>query len=161
MAINFNSLPTKGPGGLVENGAYIGVIDMAEMKAPKDPSKPDFLNVRYTLKKDGQVKGTMYDIFTESDSEIARYKLYRFLVALGLDSLQTFELKDLPKLILHKELELDVTTQKNEGYADKNVVDVFSNDIFRPITGESEIHASDAADAKPAVNTTQEDNLSY
>lgn len=158
MAINFNSLPKTGPSSIVESGVYIGVIDMAEMKAPKDPTKPDFLNVRYTLKKDGQVKGTMYDIFTESDSEIARFKLYRFLVALGLDSLQTFELRDLPKLILNKELEMDVTIQKSEGYADKNVVDVFSNDIFRPITGESEINAPDAADATPATPT---DNLSY
>ena len=157
MAINFNELPKENPNNaVIPAGAYIGKIETAEMKTSKDPNKAMYLNVRYSLQdKNGTPKGSLYDIFTESDAEIPRYKLARFLIALGLDSLKTFELKDLPKLIIQKRLEIDVTIQKTEGYPDKNVVDVFTNDIFRPVSvdGGPTIAASDADDASNSDET--------
>lgn len=161
MPINFNTLPTNNPNNaVITPGVYVGTIESAEMKPAKDPTKPAYLSLRYSLKDlEGNAKGSLYDIITESDAEIPRYKLGRFLTALGLSTLQVFELKDLPKLILHKSLEMDITVQKTEGYPDKNVVDVFTNDIFRPVssTGDSTIAAPDADDA----NTTAPDELDY
>ena len=167
MAINFNNLPQTNPNNkVIEPGSYLGTIELAEMRTAKDPAKPPYLNIRYSLKdkETGVAKGSLYDIITESDAEISRFKLFRFMTALGLDTLESFDLKDLPKLIMHKTLELDISVQKSEGYPDKNVVDVFTNDIFRPVenntqNGDTLFNAEDAEDAE---NTESEsDNLDY
>lgn len=182
MAINFNSLPTDKPNNLPESGTYYATIDSAEMKQGKDPTKPPYLNICLAIRdKQGKSCGKIYDILSESDKELVQYKLARFLIALDLAKLGTFELADLVKVIKNKQLIVDVKQEEaKDGYPAKAVVDVFGGSIyyplseattifgtatpkqesmldsFKPIEEDSlEIFASDAAD----VHTAEDDDF--
>ena len=176
MAINFDTLPGNNPmGQLIPEGTYFATIDKAEMKAPKnDPSKPDYLNLQYTITDaNGKSYGKLFDMLTESDSDVVRYKLKRFITALEIPITGTFNLKDLTKIIVGKRFIVDITIQsdKNRQYADKSVVDVFKNEIYYPLSeataifgtvtpdaSEPEIKASDAVDAPENQAPTSEDS---
>lgn len=134
--INFNSLPTDKPNALPENGAYFATIESAEMKQGKDPTKPPYLNIALALKdKHGKSCGKIFDIISESDKELVQYKLARFLIALDLAKLGTFELVDLVKIIKNKQLIVDVKQEEaRDGYPAKAVVDVFAGSIYYPIS---------------------------
>ena len=166
MALNFDMLPDTAPGGsVIPEGTYYATIDNIEMKAAKDVSKPDYLNVTYQIKtKEGKILGKVFDIFTESESDIARYKLKRFILALELPITGTFELKDLTKICKNKTLIVDLKVEEKEGYAPKTIVDVFKNNIFYSVNeaatifgtdgiavaaSENVINASDAEDSAP------------
>ena len=129
--INFSSLPTNKPNSLPESGTYYATIDSAEMKQSKDPTKPMYLNMGLALKdKYGKSCGKIFDILAESDKELIQYKIARFLIALGLDKLGSFELADLVKVIKNKQLIVDVKQEEaKDGYPAKAVVDavLFSN----------------------------------
>ena len=182
MAINFDTLPGNNPmGQLIPEGTYYATIEKAEMKAPKnDTSKPDYLNLQYAITDaDGKSYGKLFDMLTESDSDVMRYKLKRFITALEIPITGTFNLKDLTKIIVGKRFIVDITIQsdKNGQYADKSVVDVFKNEIFYPLSeataifgtvtpdaserhrqSEPEIEASDAVDAPENQAPTSEDS---
>lgn len=132
MAINFNSLPSNRPTNLPATGTYYAVIESAEMRQGQDPTKPPYLNMCLALKdKSGRAVGKIYDILSESDKELVQYKLARFLMALDLAKLGTFELADLAKLIKNKQLIVDVKQEESQnGYPAKAVVDVFKNNIY-------------------------------
>lgn len=134
--INFNSLPTDKPNSLPESGTYYATIESAEMKQGKDPTKPPYLNVALSLKdKSGKSCGKIFDIFSESDKELVQYKLARFLIALNLDKLGSFELVDLVKVIKNKQLIVDVKQEEaKDNYPAKAVVDVFAGEIYYPIS---------------------------
>lgn len=136
MAINFNSLPTDKPNSLPENGPYYATIESAEMKQGKDPTKPPYLNIALTLKdKYGKSCGKIFDILSESNKELVQYKLARFLIALDLAKLGTFELIDLVKIIKNKQLIVDVKQEEaKDGYPAKAVVDVFAGNIYYPMS---------------------------
>ena len=176
MAINFNSLPTDKPNALPENGAYYATIESAEMKQGKDPTKPPYLNIALALKdKHGKSCGKIFDILSESDKELVQYKLARFIIALGLAKLGTFELLDLARIIKNKQLIVDVKQEEaKDGYPAKAVVDVFAGSIYYPISDAANIfgtevrpestkdnadvltiNASDAAD----VHTAEDDDF--
>lgn len=141
MAINFNSLPTNKPVNLPETGTYYATIDSAEMKQGQDPTKPKYLNICLGLKdKMGKACGKIYDILSESDKELVQYKLARFLTALSLTNLGTFELADLIKIIKNKQLIVDVKQEEaKDNYPAKSVVDVFKNGIYYPMSEASAI----------------------
>ena len=134
--INFNSLPTDKPMNLPETGTYYATIDSAEMKQGQDTTKPPYLNMSLTLKnKEGKSCGKIYDILSESDKELVQYKLARFLIALNLAQLGTFELADLIKVIKNKQLIVDVKQEEaKDGYPAKAVVDVFKGSIYYPMS---------------------------
>lgn len=136
MAINFNSLPTDKPNSLPESGPYYATIESAEMKQGKDPTKPPYLNIALALKdKHGKSCGKIFDILSESDKELVQYKLARFLIALDLAKLGTFELIDLVKIIKNKQLIVDVKQEEaKDGYPAKAVVDVFAGNIYYPMS---------------------------
>lgn len=176
MAINFDALPNNNPmGQTIPEGTYYATIDKAEMRAPKDdPSKPDYLNLQYSIKgADGKSYGKLFDIISESDHDIVRYKLQRFITALQLPITGTFQLKDLTKIIVNKQLIVDIKVDPGKnGYADKSVVDVFKNEIYYPLSEASAIFgtvspqaeeptiaASDAVDATPT--TSNEGDTEY
>lgn len=146
MAINFNSLPTNKPMNLPETGTYYATIDGAEMKQGQDTTKPPYLNICLGLKdKMGKSCGKIYDILSDSDKELVQYKLARFLTALNLTNLGTFELADLVKVIKNKQLIVDVKQEEaKDGYPAKSVVDVFKNSIYYPISEASTIFGSTA-----------------
>jgi hypothetical protein len=165
--INFNALPNERPNALPEIGAYYALIEKAEMKSSKTPGKSDYLNLTLALtSKDGKACGKVFDMLTESDSDIVRYKIQRFFTALGLPITDTFELKDLVKIVPGKKFICDITIDDpkkkdpTSTYPAKAVVDVFSGMIYYSLadanaifgvenpTGEDKIDAPDAADAE-------------
>lgn len=141
MAINFNSLPTDKPNALPDNGTYYATIESAEMKQGKDPTKPPYLNIALALKdKYGKACGKIFDIISESDKELVQYKLARFILALDLAKLGTFELVDLVKIIKNKQLIVDVKQEEaKDGYPAKAVVDVFAGSIYYPMSDATTI----------------------
>lgn len=141
MAINFSSLPTDKPVNLPENGTYYATIESAEMKQGKDPTKPPYLNIALAIRdKNGKSCGKIFDIISESDKELVQYKLARFVLALGLEKLGTFELVDLVKIIKGKQLIVDVKQEEaNNGYPAKAVVDVFAGSIYYPMSDATTI----------------------
>lgn len=159
MAINFDALPDKSPNMLQAKGTYFATIESAEMKQGKDPAKPPYLNLKFGLKDAmGKSAGKLYDIMAESEHNIVRYKLQRFIKALELPITGEFELADLAKIVTGKKLILDLTIdEKSDPH--KNVVDVFSGAIFYPVAEahtlfpcyaveDTGINAPDAEDAK-------------
>ena len=164
--INFNSLPTDKPNALPESGTYYATIESAEMKPPKDPTKPMYLNMGLALKdRYGKACGKIFDILAESDKELIQYKIARFLLALGLDKLGSFELADLVKVIKNKTLIVDVKQEEaKDGYPAKAVVDVFSGSIYYSLDEASTIFGSDTttpttpAPAKPTDINVIDDN---
>ena len=146
MAINFNSLPTDKPNSLPENGTYYGTIESAEMKQGKDPTKPPYLNIGIALKdKNGKSCGKIFDIISESDKELVQYKLARFIIALDLARLGTFELVDLVKIIKNKQLIVEVKQEEaKNGYPAKAVVDAFAGSIYYPMSEATSIFGTAA-----------------
>ena len=82
MAINFNSLPTEKPamGTIIPKGMYVGTIKKAEMRQPKDESKPEYLNLEIDVTDPvSQMNlGKIWVILTESEAPLPRYQLSRF-----------------------------------------------------------------------------------
>lgn len=134
--INFSSLPTSKPNNLPETGRYYATIDSAEMKQGQDPTKPPYLNLCLALRnKEGKNCGKIYDILSESDKELVQFKLARFVLALGLERLGSFELADLVKLIKNKQLIVDVKQEEaKDNFPAKSVVDVFRDGIYYPMS---------------------------
>lgn len=141
MSINFNALPKERPDNLPESGTYYGTITSAEMKQPKDPTKNPYLNICIALKdKTGKDCGRIYDILSESDKELVQYKLSRFIIALGLEKLGSFELVDLIKVIKNKQLIVDVKQEDpKDGYPAKAVVNLFDGSVYYPMSAAQEI----------------------
>ena len=90
-----------------------------------------------------------------------RYKLQRFITALEIPLSGTFELKDLCKIIPGKNFVVDIMREEREGQRPQGVVDIFTNEIYYPMSQASEIfeivggspfiNAADALDAQPTL----------
>lgn len=138
MAINFNSLPTEKPamGTIIAKGNYKVKIVKAEMKQPKDETKPEYLNLELDVTDiiSGTSMGKIWAILTESEAALPRYQLARFIKALNLPITGNFELKDLTKMVVNKELRADICPEeKKDGSApQRSIIDV-SADIFYPL----------------------------
>lgn len=157
--INFDSLPTSKPVQTIPAGTYTAVIASAEMKKAKDPAKPDYLNTRLEILDDkGNKLGSIFDIITESEAQLARYKLKRFISALEL-KLTNFELKDLTKIIVGKKFKVDLKIETQEGYADRTVVDALTNEIYYPLSDDTDypFDAVDSAETTPNSEITGTD----
>lgn len=172
MAINFDSLPSNKPFSVPVPGTYFATIETAEMKQGKDTSKPPYLNLKYKLKTaDGKAAGTLFDIITESEHSLMQYKLKRFLIAIGVSFEGEFELKDISKLCVGKEIILDTKIEEGtDGKQDRAVVDLFTNEIYYPISDAKElfgegvatpdiINATDAKDSTAETVETVEDEF--
>lgn len=140
MSINFDSVPKENPFGLPEPGIYYAVIKEAVMKDAKDASKPQYLNIKYELQDaNSNVKGVMYDIMAESDSQVVLYKIGRFCRACGIPLTGSIELRDLAKIIVGKKIVVDVKIDdSNEKYI-KPVVDLFSKEAYYTAAEYSEL----------------------
>ena len=150
MTINFDALPGEKPISLPDPGTYYFKIEKPHMKAPKDSTKPNYLNMQLALKtSDGRSAGKIFDIITESDHELMRYKLQRFIKALGIPITGQFELKDLPKIVEGKEGICDISHQESEQYPTKAQIDIFSGDIYYPLSMAKELFQLPADDDTP------------
>lgn len=162
MAINFDSLPGNKPFSVPNPGTYYATIEAADMKQGKDASKPPYLNLKYKLKtQDGKAAGVIFDIIAESEHSLMQYKLKRFLIALGITFEGEFELKDISKLCVGKEIIVDTKIEEGtDGRQSRAVVDLFTNEIYYNISEANEvfgetatavINASDAEDAADKI----------
>lgn len=156
--LNFDNLPKDRPGGsVVEKGTYLATVKTAVMK--KSSAGNPYLEVQLNCTSlDGSCSTTVFDKLFDSDKPLLQYKLAQFIRALQLNLRGNFELKDLAKIIIDKKCMVALKIEQSEGYADKNVVDVFDNFVFSPVspTDNSDLpfDASDAADAnRPAEGT--------
>lgn len=161
MAISFDDLPNNKPNNTIKKGSYYATIEIAEMKQPQNPTKPPYLNMLFALKDDsGKSVGKIYDILTESDKPLLKYKLGRFIKALKLENtLTTFELSDLCKIVKNKELIVDVTPEKqNNEETGRTVVDVFTNEIYYPISEAKTIFKKNPAEVEIINEDDAEDS---
>lgn len=131
MAIQFDSLPTTNEYKPVAD-VYLAHIEEAEMRKPKTEGKPMYLNMKYRLTKhNGKSGGVMYDGQFESDKQLMKYKLGRFLQACGIPLVGTMELKDIANLVLNKDIVVDTSVDES-GNQPKLQVDLFGREAYYP-----------------------------
>lgn len=161
--MNFDSLPNEKPAGfVVPEGTYKGKISDAQMRQPKDTSKPMYLNFKIDLfdYKTGEKVGSIFDGLYESEANLLLYKLKRFMLATDI-KLTQFELSDLAKLINGKEILVDVKTEKQEGRQERSVVDVTKNQIYYPLSEAGSVFGDDAEASDDKIQATDSiDNMS-
>lgn len=160
MGINFDALPNSKPNAIPEKGSYFACIEKAEMKQPKDAAKPPYLNLTLALKTgDGKSCGKLFDMLSESDHEVVRYKLKRFIEALQIPITGNFELKDLCKIVVGKSLIVDVTKDEKDGQPARAVVDVFTNEVYYPMSDASVIFGHEVSEDDAPFTFDAEDAL--
>ena len=164
MAINFDTLPESIEGGgsnkIIPKGTYYATIERAEMKTPKKKpdgtQNPDYLNLMLKIKDvTGKDVGIIWDIISESTNDYARYKLRRFIIALGIKITPNLaiELKDLVKISPNVKMIVDISQDKEN----KNQIDIFSGDVYYHISEAEKVFGSadnlfvDASDAEDAA----------
>ncbi len=146
MAINFNSLPSEKPsvGTIIPKGTYRVKIAKADMRQPKDETKPEYLNLELDVTDEASMTpmGKMWAIITESEAPLPRYQLSRLIKALNLPITGEFELKDLTKMVVNKELRADICPEepKDGSAPKKSVIDV-SAEIFYPLNDTTMVAA--------------------
>ena len=167
MGINFNSLPQEKPamGSIIPKGTYVGTIIKAEMKSPKyDDSKPDYLSIqmKVTDPVSQSDMGMIFPVFTESEAALPRYQLGRLITALNLPITGEFELKDLTKMVVNKQLKVDVCPEKTKDGADpqRSVVDIEAQ-CFYPLSDGIEEAAEALLAAEPEQATAPAQMSSY
>lgn len=163
MSINMNSLPGEKPSmnSVIPKGNYHAKIIKSEMKTPKTPGRPDYLSAECNITDpvSGASMGKFWINLYESDAQLVRYQLGRFIKAVGLNITGEFELKDLTKMINGRELMVDICPEerKDGGAPQRSVVDI-SADCFYPVQDMTEedpsavfMNAVSAPEAAPAV----------
>lgn len=144
MAINMNSLPTEKPSmsAVIPKGCYIAKIVKAEMKTPKS-GKADYFSAECDITDpvSNTGMGKFWINLFESDANLPRYQLARFIRALGLNIVGEFELKDLTKMVNNKSLMVDICPDKDN---ERSIVDI-SADCFYPV---EKVNAMDQAAAE-------------
>ena len=163
MAINYDSLPSTKPVSTVPTGFYKATIAKAEMKVSKSSGNP-YLSVQYDIRDDKGNTGKLFDMQFDSEKEFLRYKLQRFLTALGLNLTGSFELKDLCKLVNGKQFIVDVGIEDaKDGNPARNTINSFDHEIYYPmsnwaaLTGATteancEVVGENTAAPTPAIN---------
>lgn len=141
--ITFNDLPTTNPGGgTIAAGVYRAVVDKAEMRTPKEASKPDYLALTLKLtNKAGKSAGTVFDNIIESEKPALRYKLGRFVRACGIPLEGSMELKDLAKLVIGKHIVVDIKVGKDQNGNDRAEVDLFGREVYYLPSEFDEVYA--------------------
>lgn len=138
MAINMNSLPTEKPSmsSVIPKGCYIAKIVKAEMKTPRS-GKADYFSAECDITDpvSNTGMGKFWINLFESDANLPRYQLARFIRALNLNIQGEFELKDLTKMVNNKSLMVDICPDKDN---ERSIVDITA-DCFYPIESKSEI----------------------
>lgn len=136
MAINMNSLPTeKGSTfAIIPKGSYIAKIVKAEMRTPKSGGKDYFsAECDITDPASNTDMGKFWINLFESEANLPRYQIRRFIEALRLNIQGEFELKDLTKMVNNKSLKIDICPE-DAPEPKRSVVDI-SAECFYPIDG--------------------------
>ena len=132
MSINMNSLPTEKPSmsSVIPKGSYIAKIVKSEMRTPKS-GKADYFSAEcdITDPASNSSMGKFWINLFESEANLPRYQLARFIKALKLNIQGEFELKDLTKMVNGKSLVIDICPDKDN---ERSIVDI-SADCFYPL----------------------------
>ena len=154
MAINFDTLPKENPFALPAPDVYKAQIMEAAMKKGKDTTKAPYLNLKYHLTNhDGKECGNIYDIMSESDSSVVQYKIGRFLTACGIPLVGAMELSDIAKLVLNKEIVIDVNHDTKSDQP-KAQIDLFTREAYYPVGQFDEIYnIAHAGEERPDPST--------
>lgn len=133
MAINFDELPQDKPQGfeVLPEGTYLAVVKEASMKSGKS-GNGDYMQVVLKITADDGKTILVFDNFFDSDKPLPRYKLGQFMRALKINMHGNFELVDLTKVITNKSCMVALKSEQNEGYAARNVVNAFDDEIYSP-----------------------------
>lgn len=135
--ISMSSLPTEKPsmGTIIPKGHYLAKIRKAEMRQPKDDTKPMYFTAECDITDpvSGTAMGKFWINLFESEAPLARYQLSRFIQALALPIQGEFELKDLTKMVTGKELKVDICPEERKDGKEpqRSVVDI-SAECFYP-----------------------------
>jgi len=152
--INFNELPKTNAMSAPPKGDYIAVIEVAEMKQGNDATKPMYLNLRLALSDvDGQSRGKIFDIISESTHEIVKFKLRRLIEACEIPITGNFELKDLVKILPGKTIIVQTTIEEKDGKPAQGKVDVFAPGVFYPISEKNKIFGLGTPTTAPMPTT--------
>ena len=134
--INMNSLPTEKPSmsSIIPKGRYLAKIKKADMKQPKDDTKPMYFTAECDITDpvSGTNMGKFWINLFESEAALTRYQLSRFIKALALPIQGEFELKDLTKMVSGKELLVDIMPE-DKPEPQRSVVDIAA-ECFYPVT---------------------------
>ena len=103
---------------------------------------------------------TIFDNFFDSDKSLPRFKLAQLIRATKIPLTGSFDLKDLPKIIVGKELMAAIKQEQNEGYAARNVVNAFDDDIFTPLE-ETATSNTPPSDGDVPFDTTPTGGATY
>lgn len=153
--ISMNSLPTEKPsmGTIIPKGQYLAKIKKAEMKQPKDDTKPMYFTAECDITdiESGTAMGKFWINLFESEAPLARYQLSRFIQALTLPIQGEFELKDLTKMVTGKELKVDICPEERKDGKEpqRSVVDI-SAECFYPAVSPTLQAAEEVFSAGPA-----------
>lgn len=165
MAINMNSLPTTKPSmsNVIPKGQYLATIDEAKMVTPKSGGKPYFsaqCDIVDPVSRSNM--GKFWINLFDSEAQLCKWQIGRFITALKLNLTGEFELKDLTKFVKGKSLLVDICPEerKDGQQPQKSVVDI-SADCYYPIgtvnTMEAvadeaaEVFAAPVDDIKPTI----------
>lgn len=155
-----NSLPTEKPsmGTVIPKGQYIATIKKAEMKQPKDDTKPMYFSAECDITDpvSATSMGKFWINLFESEAPLVRYQLARFITALQLPLQGEFELKDLTKMVNGKKLKVDIQPEERTDNKDpqRSVVDI-SAQCFYPIQDPVAQTAEAVFAGETAAPTTQ------
>ena len=140
MSINMNSIPTTKPAmsTIIPKGSYIAKIVKSEMKTPKS-GKADYFSAEcdITDPASNTYMGKFWINLYESEAQLVRYQLGRFINALNLNIKGEFELKDLTKMVNGKSLIVDICPEDKPD-PQRSVVDI-SAECFYPLEPKSEL----------------------
>ena len=162
MAINFNDLPKERPNQPIATGFYVAEIIKAEMREPSANAKSrnPYLNLQLSLTDaKGKKIGTLFDKVMDNPADCLRYKLKRFMIAIGAEGLNGCELKDLAKICVKKKVIIDVNQDKQD--PPRPQVDIFSNEIYYPIADFDKVFTDTDGKAEYTDPTDSEDDLPF
>ena len=135
--INMDSLPNeKAFGTVIPKGTYHARINKAIMKQGNDTSKPPYFTAECDITDiaSGTSMGKFWINLFESEANLCRYQLRRFIEACGLNIKGEFELKDLTKMVVGREILVDIKPEdrKDGGNPTKSVIDIDAQ-CFYPV----------------------------
>lgn len=156
--INFDNLPKTNEAAftVLENGTY-----PCKIKDAKIPVGKDYLQVIFTVTGNNGMTTTIFDNFFDSDKPLPRYKLAQLIRALRIPLTGNFELKDLPKIIVGKELIAAVKQEQSENYPLKNIINAFDDEIFYPANHAAEPNTATPATGDVPFDTTPTGGATY
>lgn len=149
--INFDTLPNSKPamGNVIPKGNYLATIVKAEMKQPKDETKPMYFSAECDITDpvSNTKMGKFWLRLFESEAPLIQYQIKRFIQAIGLQISGEFELRDLTKIVNGAKLMVDLMPEeRKDGREPQNTVVDISAECFYPV-----------GEVKNAESTTNEE----